>query len=471
MTVADRPTPESFYQFPNYFEGGKTPAQLPMWRVQTHEYTENFEDEELNALNLRRRIGLVSRPGGYDDSPEAEFISGGACAKSPDAVAIGRHGNYFHWGFAASPDELTEEAKPVLANAIVYISKFAGQTPIARKYNDRLATRSYITDRKYFISNEAYQQNVKSLESFNKHISEEKIKAEAKQARGEALNQSENMALSSRPQQIPTYESFLQNQVRGLYDRFGSDISAYHKYFDENWDYFYCLNFNLDIDEDAKSLGIPNNDKRILEEAIKMLESGKDVERGKRILSRYTLVDFDTPAEWRSWYNKYKDLFFFTESGGWVFLINSREPGVNDYKAHQIRVAANRMVTEETNDHEPVAVAADVTVLQDGNRVLNVKIAIHPGYHIYNYVAKSDPYIETVVEVSLPQGYTAVGGMKAPAGAYYNQSGTTVYHDRVVFSQELTGSGTGEVTCKVRYQCCDPNICFPPEEKVFTIKL
>ena len=471
MTVTDQPTPESFYQFPHYFEGGKAPDKLPMWRVQVHDYSEPFADETLTSLNLRRRIGMVSRPGGYTDSPDAEYISGGACAKSPDAIAIGRHGNFFHWGFSASPDDMTEEAKPVLANAIVYTSKFAGQTPIARKYNDRFATRSYVTDRKQFITREAHQQQVKSLENFNTYMSEQKVKAEAKQARGEPLDQSETAALSSRPQQIPTYENFLQNQVRGLYGQFGADIAAYHKYFDDNYDYFYCINYDLDLDEDAKSLGISNHDKRILDEAIKMLETGKDVEKGKRILSRYTIVDFATPAEWRKWYNTYKDLFFFTESGGWVFLINSRDPGLNDYKAHEIRRAVSRMVTEKTNDHEPVAVAADVVVLQDGNRVLNVKLAIHPGYHIYNYVSKSDPFIATEVEVVLPDGYTVVGSMKAPSGEFYNQSGTTVFHDSVVLSQAFSGAGTGELTCKVSYQCCDSSICFPPSEKIFTIKL
>ena len=457
MTVENTSTPPSFFSFPHLFEGGRVPNQLPMWQVQT--YTADSE---------QRRIGMVSRPGGYTDSPDVEFISGGACAKSPDAVAIGRHGNFFHWGFAASPDNMTEEAKPVLANAIVYISKFAGQTPIARKYNDRLSTRSYVHDMRQSISREAYERSLESESARNETMSRQKRVAQEKEARGEQLNDNEKRALTFSPSQPATYEQFIQRQARALYNQLGSDISAYAKFFDDNWDYFYL---GVEVDEDAKSIGIPNNDKRILDAAIKMLETGKDVEKGKRILARYTLVDFATPAEWRKWYNTYKDLFFFTESGGWVFLINSREPGLNDYKAHEIRRAVSRMVTEETNDHEPVAVAADVVVLQDGNQLLTVKLAIHPGYHIYNYVAKSDPFIATEVEVVLPDGYTVVGSMKVPSGEFYNQSGTTVFHDSVVISQEFSGAGAGELTCTVNYQCCDSNICFPPGEKRFTVKL
>ena len=330
MTVTNTPTPAGVYQYPYFFENNRVPNHIPMWRIQTYEFDDNFTEYD-PSLNLRRRVGMVSRPGGYEDSPEAEYISGGASDKSPDAVALGRHGNFFHWGFAASPDNLTEEAKPVLANAIVYISQFAGQTPIARKYNDRVVTRSFIAENKQFMSRESHNQFVQTLETHNKSMGEQKIKAEAKQARGEALDQTETYALSFRPQSVPTYEGFLQIRARRLYSMFGTDLTAYYTYYDDNYDYFYGAGNDLEVDEDAKSLGIPNHDKRILDEAIKMLELGKDEEKGKRILARYTLVDFATPAEWRKWYNTYKDLFFFTESGGWLFLINSREPGLNDY--------------------------------------------------------------------------------------------------------------------------------------------
>jgi len=41
-------------------------------------------------------------------------------------VAIGRHGNFLHWGFAALSDDMTDEARDVFANAVVYIAGFAG---------------------------------------------------------------------------------------------------------------------------------------------------------------------------------------------------------------------------------------------------------------------------------------------------------------------------------------------------------
>ena len=73
------------------------------------------------------------------------------CAKTLDAVAIGRHGNFLRWGFSASPKYMTEEAKTVFTNAVVYISQFAGQAPIARKFNDRIATRDYLKEKNTFV--------------------------------------------------------------------------------------------------------------------------------------------------------------------------------------------------------------------------------------------------------------------------------------------------------------------------------
>ncbi len=458
MTVVDKPTPEAAFEYP-YHEGGPIPQQLPMWQVQTWDY----------MTDDNPRIGMVSRPGGYEDSPEAEYISSGVCAKSLDAVAIGRHGNFLHWGFAASPRYMTEEAKPVFANAIVYISKFAGQTPIARKYNDRAPTRSHADDLKHFLSFESYQRFAKANTERNEMMTALKVQAEQKQACGEKLDQKEQSALLFNPSPQQTYEQHLQSVGRQLYAMFRMDIEAYNKYFEDNYDYFYPGGGGLAVDEDAKGLGIPNNDKRILDAAIKMLESNMDADKGLRILKRYTLLDFQTPEQWRIWYDTHKDRLFFTESGGWVFLVNGRESGTNDYKAFEQRKMIERIKTEATSDDEPVAITAEIFMQRDGSRIVIIKANLHPGYHIYDNVAKGDVFLATVLDLSVPESYLKVGESKRPSGYFYNQNGTTVYRDSVVFSQELKGSGTGKIQCKVKYQCCDPNICFPPEEKIFTL--
>lgn len=464
MTIESKTTPEGATHLP-YFYDGPLPEKVNMWRVQTKGYK---TDKDISP-------GLVARPWDYK-SPDAENISSGVCDKTLDAVAIGRHGNFFHWGFSASPDEMTDEAKPVFANAIVYISKFAGKKPIDRKFMDRIATREYLKERRYLLTRESYDaRNISEVE-FAEQMLKSKKEAQEKQSKGVKLTADESRYLSYNKPPLKSYEEYFKEMAsRGggnLYEKFGMDIESYNKYFNENYNYFFGEGFyNMEVDEDVKSLGIPNFDKRILDEAIKMLEIGKDVEKGRRILARYTLADFATPEEWRMWYESYKNQLFWSESCGWLFLINSYEPGINDYIARQERRFASDLATGETNDNEPVAIASQYIVLQNGKKLLQIKIKIHPGYHIYDKVSSSDAYLPTSVNIILPNGYSCNGDIKKPFGGFYNHAGTTIYKDIVLFSQEIAGKGSGELTFTIDYQCCDSQICFPPQRKEFKVNL
>ena len=54
--------------------------------------------------------GALATPWGFGDSPDTEWIASGPNAVSPIAVALGRHGNVFLWGFSAAPDRMTAAA-------------------------------------------------------------------------------------------------------------------------------------------------------------------------------------------------------------------------------------------------------------------------------------------------------------------------------------------------------------------------
>ena len=196
MTLRMEPTPEAAFHYA-YMVDEPIPDSILMWKVQNFPIRKGF------------RIGMVSRPWGFEDSPEAEVISSGVCAKSLDAVAIGRHGNFFHWGFAASPKYMTEEAKTVFANAVVYIAKFAGQTPIARRYNDGIATHGYLKEIKYLSSRASWEDRLKSDKEYAEYMLGEKKKVQEKQRRGESLTAEESMLLSYTPSPSRTYEQHL----------------------------------------------------------------------------------------------------------------------------------------------------------------------------------------------------------------------------------------------------------------------
>ncbi|MBQ2843213.1 MAG: protein-disulfide reductase DsbD N-terminal domain-containing protein [Alistipes sp.] len=466
ISLEKKPVPEDAKHYV-YFTPDM-PDSVMMWRVQTKGYQ---TDEGFP-------VGMVSRPWGFLDGPDTEFISSGVCAKTIDAVAIGRHGNYLHWGFAASPAFMTEEAKAVFANAVCYIAQFKGQTPLVRKYNDRIATREYIKELIYMSSMEPYETRVGWTVSSNEEGLKKQDEVRAKKARGEKLTAEESYYLNFKPSEPMTLAQYLQRYHKQAYVALGEDLDAYVPYYEENTPYFYGGEgmYVLTIDEDAKAWGIPTGDIRLLEKAIRCLEKGEEVERAQRILDRYTLCTFETPTEWSAWFKKYRKKIFFTEAGGWFYMVDGPAtlPG-NDYKAREKKAAAAERAAAmaaqpgETSAEEPVAVAARV-VKANGSTSIEVNMKIHPGFHVYRAVAASDAYLPVKFTTQVPADMEA-SEVIFPTAKPFGTAGTTIYEDAVTFVIPLTGQATGEVSCKVEWQCCDAHVCMPPMERELKLTL
>ena len=463
-----KPTPPSAFEYTEIYNY-TLPEQTEMWTVQTKSM----------QSDPNHRIGMVSRPEGYLDSPETEVISSGVCAKSIDAVAIGRHANFFHWGFSASPANLTEAGKAAFANAIVYISQFAGQRVIARKKNESIATRKSVDLMKYLASRDAWEAvNRNNWKSYQTIDSVQKV-VRAKQAKGEKLEPTEQFYLNiplQRPQD-KTYAEYMKDRNPKLYHLFGNEEEEYQRFYDKNRKWFHpeADGYSLDIDEDVRTLGIANNDIRLIDTCISMLEKGEVVELATRVLHRYTLCRFATPIEWRQWFDAYKEKMFFTESGGWLWLINTLDRNVpgNDYSILN-KTAETAKVPElkgDTDKQNPVAFSAAIHTLEDGSKELAIRMKIHTGYHTYAQVSEKEPFVPTSVEIILPKGYKLEGALATPIFTKQDGTSTTIYTGDSVFRQKISGKGAGEVKCAITYQCCDHSICFPPETKELTVKL
>lgn len=466
MTVETCPTPSDAYHYA-YYHDGPIPDELPMWRVQT----KGFKTDKGFA------IGMVARPWGYTDSPDAEYISSGVCAKTLDAVAIGRHGNFLHWGFAASPLYMTDEAKTVFANAVAYIAKFKGKTIQARKFNDRIATREYLKEIAYLVTKASYDERMESDREWHMERVKSYKAIIAKKAAGQELSDSEKEELKyGDPGEFKprSREEYVKRYAKNFFDMFGTDEEAYAKYFKENYDYFYSEGFyNIFLDDDVKAWGIPNYNHRLLDKAITSLEQDNETDRAARILARYTMADFKTPAEWRKWYETYKDRMYFTEAGGWKFLIDGDAsiPG-NDYFEYQRRVAEKTSAStgSDTSDTNPVVTSVSVVNPNTEKPMLVVKFRIHPGYHIYADVAGDDPYIPTRVNLELPDGLSA-GEWTITRPGPFGETGTTIHEGEAEYSCPLIGHGSGPIKCKVSYQVCDTHICMPPASKELHIRI
>ena len=465
MTLVDRPTPDGAKEFAPLV-GETLPETTKMWHVNTKGY----------MTHPGFKVGMVSRPWGFEDSPEAEWISSGNCMKSIDAMALGRHANFFHWGFAAAPMDMTDEAKPLLANAIIYISKFAGQHVVARKLYESISTRIEARENAYRVTAKCYEQYKASIENYNEQSKQYADSIKAVAAGGGKVGEREAMYLQWQPQPIPTRDDFLREMAGALYEEFGANEAAYAKYYAENTPYFYGSfeDYGLKLDEDAKSLGIPNNDLRLMDKAVEIWQNGD--EKGRRLLERYTLLRYDTPQQYAQWLKKYRSKLFFTESGGWLWLVNSQDKNVegNDYsilKYNEVPQQKTPEITEQTDPMNPVLVSSMVNDLPSGGKELLVRIKIHPGWHIYGYVAEQDPYIATTFDLQLPDGWQKDGDMQLPAFRTDGEYGTTIYEGDVLFRQRLKGSGHGQLKLIVNFQTCDNHACLPPRDVEFSFDL
>lgn len=316
LTMVEKPTPEGIY---HYASGENVPKQIPMWRVQKEGYMDG----------KGYRMGMVSRGEGFLDSPDTEYISSGVNTKDVGAVAIGRHGNFFMWGFSGSPDYMTEEAKQVFANAVVYMKQFNGVKPIARKYNDRIATRAYVDNMIHNATKESFADYNKMLDEFEATKEKEIVEIKKKKAAGEELTEVEKIWLQNEGQERPrkTWEDFIKGIAGHFYkEEYIENPKAFHEFMENNREYFYSDpdgSYELKIDEDAKQLGISNRDIAILKKSIALLKEGKDTAMAHRILNRYTTKKFSTPEEWEEWLDKNENDLFFTDAGGYKWMVDT----------------------------------------------------------------------------------------------------------------------------------------------------
>ncbi|AGY54426.1 hypothetical protein BRDCF_p1799 [Bacteroidales bacterium CF] len=461
-----KPTPDGAKEYARMY-GEKLADSISMWSVQNKGY----------STVKTYRPGMVSRPEGYCDSPDAEIISGGVSIKSIDAIAMGRHANFFHWGFSAAPYDMTEEGKIVFINAVIYISKFKEQ-PVARKMNDRISTRHYVDAMKYLVTREAWEANNKANREFNKNVFETQKRAKEKLAKNEKLDEMENVYLNFKLEPEPTFSEYVKSRVPQLYHVFGDDSEEYTRYYDRNKPYFYGggdMDYGIDIDEDVRTLGIANNDKRMLDKAITMLENGEDTLLAERVLRRYTLCRFDQPSDWRKWYETYKDKMFFSESGGWLWLINTQDKSVpgTDYSiiSKNEEIVNLPELTSMTDNKNPVMASALINKLEEDSYEVVIRMKIHQGYHTYAQVSEQEPFIPTVVNIEIPSDYKKEGELKTPVFKKSGSAGTTIFEGDGIFRQKIRGKGNGEVKCTISYQCCDNTICFPPAEKIILLKI
>jgi hypothetical protein len=462
LTLVERTTPGSFF---NGFQGLTTPATMPMWRVLTQSY----------GIGSPYPIGMVAHGEGFDDSPDAEAISGGLCLKNADAVALGRHGNYFMWGFSGSPDYMTEEANQVFVNTICYIRQFDHQRVIVKKV--QIGTREVLDEKMYRIDESVYNKAIISRKEGNQRLKKIQDSLRAQKAAGQNIGWNNEMFL--KMPMTDAVES-LEDYVKGyagqeLFARFGTNTRLYRQYYRDNYEYYYPLDgYDLQLDTDAQKLGLSNRKISILEKCISLLEEQKDTALARRVLERYTVEHFPNVAAWREWLTKNKTRLFYTEAGGFKFMVNT------DSSSTALLSAATASAAKETapvpTSADPVVIAARLEDSPDKNkRQLVIDADILKGWHIYAYVSKENPFIQTEMLLDLPEGATSDKDWQSSAGLPFpGNDGIFVYEGKVRFTVNVDCTQVrpgATIKCGLYYQVCDNTKCFPPKKKFVEIKI
>ncbi|MCT4603722.1 MAG: hypothetical protein N4A59_12605 [Marinifilum sp.] len=292
-----------------YYSGKDAPKEALMWRVQNVDHMEGYPP------------GIVANPG-FGDSPDAEIVSGGPCIKSIKATSLGRHGNFFQWGYRASPMHLTEEGKLALINTIHYMAQFKGQKPFVKSVVHHRLTA---LDQVYKASDKGYEDQIK----LTKHIANQVNAAKVRKMAGKSLSSDKYML--NRSMELPDRTQFLSEVPQEVIEEHMDNWNAYLKYYEDNLGYLglsepkekYGSTYqDVVIDKDLQKIGIANNDLQLLEKCISMFESNEQTELAQKLLKKYTTKSFATAKEWRKWFKKNKEKLFFTETGGYKWMVN-----------------------------------------------------------------------------------------------------------------------------------------------------
>ncbi|MEM7261107.1 MAG: protein-disulfide reductase DsbD domain-containing protein [Planctomycetota bacterium] len=446
LTIADHPTPKSYARYP---EGKALGDTMPMWRVQTEGY----------LTHPGQLVGIVSRDAGFEDSPDAEWISGGVNSKGPNAVALGRHGNFFHWGFAASPTFMTDEAKDVFVNAVHYIRRFDGHAPIARK-KDGTLPRTAILAAIERTTDAGYAKVQETYEGYRDREAKQKAELQARLDAGEELNEREQRTLDRPLTQTPgRYDTLRRYVPEKMHPKLTENPSEVISFLEGSLPFMHPSGrYSLDVDEELRALGIGNHDPKFLDRAVALMTSGDNPELGRKLLERYTDESFKTADEWSKWIDTNRSKFFFAESAGYVWLV--------DTTAEPAPVAADVPKLQATRNTPFVAEAVVKSKSEAGHFTVQVHIDILEGWHAYDDVPSNAPYIPLVLSIVLPDGGKPTSSWRKPASRpSFDSPGLTLFEGRLVFERDFVVDpelDSKEIVCGVRYQVCDDRMCLPP---------
>lgn len=371
--LVEKPVPENFLHHKSYLT---VPDRVATLRV---------------LQDVGEEPGQVTTGLGFLDSPDCEVIAGGFNEKSHEHFAVARQGRFLHWGFSGAPNKLTTAGRALFIACLRYITLFA---------DDPVREFRTTPSRQILQSQLAYEG-----------------------WRGIGLPpEMSGMMITS----------FLKGIfARGIPVALFGDKAKRLAWYDEHAPYLRNEGAGWFVDEDARSLGLPNNDLAMLDACLKAGD-----ERAARLWQRYTGRSLDDVRAERAWLDVHRAHLYFTDWGGYRWVSELNEPSPKPPLAHAAR---------------PAAAASMGAARYGGHIKVALQIQIPAGYHAY--APGSDQGLALAV---LPaDGFELVGELELEPSDGYPVG-------QVFGRCSVRGSGD-ELVLKLRVQLCDILTCLPPQ--------
>jgi len=461
------PTPGSYAR---YSDGAALGATMRGVRFQTSDYRTN------EAI----QPGVVSTPFGFDDSPDAEVIAAGINTKGPRSVALGRHGNFFHWGFSARPELMTTTGQKAFVNAIAYIHGFDGAAPLVRQVS---RSREWALEYGYWAEHMA-DDYARTAADYAERAAQKRELQEA--AKSRELTARELRIANGPDWTLPAEAQYISERLgrshpEELVLQFGTDGSRYAAHYRTNLEYlrYDAASRFFVVDEDCRALQVSNRALATLDRCVALLDTDstatvREREHARAILSRYT----DQTGDWGEWLSENRNRLFFSDVGGYRWFVEpaSADPetpagapaeaagkGPAEGASQSARAAVGQRQLRPTHD-APVAFAAAASREADGSGSLVVRVAIKPGWHVYAEVPDRAPYPVTTLTANLPDGARLSGDwVLPPTRPSLDDPEILVWEGDLVFEHQLLDlPAGGPLSVDVHYQACDAGSCLAP---------
>jgi hypothetical protein len=376
--------------------------------------------------------GLVTAVEQFLDAEDSEIIAGGINMKGDHGVALVREANLFLWGPIANPSLMTEEARRVFVNTIVYMKQFDGAKQTVWR---GLHGRSEL-------------QMALAVKDLKRYLSADRV-----------------------------YNEFTPDLIA----KYGDSIEKYRAYYSPNLGYVHQPHGAIwfEIDEDAKSLGIPNNDPRLLEKCVELLGNPAEAPKALRLLQRYTGLSLTDAAAWQSWLKQNRGKLYFSDSYDYRFFAGPAGPAPTPTS---VRTAIDAMSITEPTDVAPVSVEATAATYFHSKEgifskkgalvTLVVRVKVADGWHVYAHVPNDVPYKPIKIDAQLPDSFRWSEDWETPLATDGDVAGLTEYRGDLVFTRQFYSTAAikkAKIDGDVQFQVCDVQQCMPAAKATFEV--